>query len=209
VKPPSNPFRTALARCNLTFLLLPLLGLAPLQSGAAEATPPALPTVRDGQHDFDFETGTWKTHAKCRLNPLTGSAAWVDYEGTVVVRTVWGGRANILELDCDGLAGHFQVLTLRLYNPQSHQWSLNSSSGKAGTMSQPAVGEFDLEEGRGQFYGQETVNGRTVLVKFVLSDIEPDSYQFERSFSDDGGRTWELNWIATHTRVTDAPAKSQ
>ena len=28
---------------------------------------------RDGQKDFDFEIGTWKTHLKRLLNPLTGS----------------------------------------------------------------------------------------------------------------------------------------
>jgi hypothetical protein len=35
--------------------------------------------------------------------------------------------------------------------------------------------------------------------------MKPDSCHFEQAFSTDGGRTWEVNWIATDTRMgTDA-----
>jgi hypothetical protein len=61
------------------------------------------------------------------------------------------------------------------------------------------IGEF--ETGRGEFYAQETLNGRAILVRFVISEITPDSARFEQAFSDDGGRTWEVNWITTDTRV--------
>jgi hypothetical protein len=44
---------------------------------------------RDGQSDFDFEIGTWKTRFKRLLNPLSGSTTWVEYEGTTVVSKVW------------------------------------------------------------------------------------------------------------------------
>jgi len=124
----------------------------------------------------------------------------VEYEGTSVVRKVWNGRANLIELEVDGPAGHIEALNLRLYNPQSHQWSLNFASSSAGTMSQPTIGEF--KNGRGEFFDQELFNGRTILVRFVISDIEPDSCRFEQSFSDDGGKTWEVNWIAIDTRVS-------
>src|SRR5512140_2964882 len=96
---------------------------------------------RDGQHDFDFDIGTWKTHLKRRLHPLTGSNTWVEYDGTTLVRKVWGGRANLVELKADGPAGHFEGLNLRLYNPKSHQWSLNFANASDGTLTQPAIGE--------------------------------------------------------------------
>src|SRR5213083_1867004 len=86
------------------------------------------PSQRDGQHDFDFEIGTWKTHLSRRLHPLTGSTTWVQFDGTSVVRKVWNGRANLVELEVDGPTGHIEALSLRLYNPQSHQWSLNSAN---------------------------------------------------------------------------------
>jgi hypothetical protein len=154
---------------------------------------------RDGQHDFDFEVGTWKTHLSRLLHPLSGSTKWVEYEGTTVVRSIWNGRANLVELEVDGPAGHIEGLSLRLYNPQSRQWGLHFANGNDGTLGQPAIGEF--QNGRGEFYDQETLNGRSILVRFVISDVSPNSCHFEQAFSDNGGQTWEVNWIATDTRV--------
>lgn len=160
---------------------------------------------RDGQHDFDFHIGSWKTHLKRRLRPLTGSNTWVDYEGTTLVRKVWNGRANLVELVAEGPAGRFEGLSLRLYNPQSRQWSLNFSNSAVGTLSVPTIGEF--KNGRGEFFNQETLNGRAILVRFIISEITSNSVRFEQSFSDDGGKTWEVNWIAIDTRVTTERAK--
>ena len=156
---------------------------------------------RDGQHDFDFEIGKWKTHLRRRLRPLTGSNTWVEYEGTTVVTKVWNGRANLVELEVDGPAGHIQGLALRLYNPESRQWSLNYSNSASGTMTEPVIGEF--RNGRGEFFGKDSLNGRAIFVRFIISDITPTSCHFEQSFSDDGGKTWEPNWIAIDTRVKE------
>ena len=167
----------------------------------ALALPQQTTNQRDGQHDFDFEIGSWKTQLRRRLRPLTGSTTWVEYQGTTVVRKIWNGRANLVELEVDGPPGHIEGLSLRLYNPESRQWSLNYSNSASGTMSQPVIGEF--KNGRGEFFGQDFLNGRAILVRFIISDITPDSCHFEQSFSDDGGKTWESNWIATDTRVKD------
>lgn len=192
---------TVLLFCSLLVTLQPVHGLAQKKAAASRTSPRQPPAERDGQHDFDFEIGTWKTHLRRLLNPLTGSTKWVEYEGTTVVRKVWNGRANLVELVADGPAGHFEGLSLRLYNPQSRQWSLNFANSRSGTLSQPTVGGF--KDGRGEFFDQETFNGRAILVRFVITDITPDSCRFEQSFSDDGGQTWELNWVATDTRVKD------
>jgi hypothetical protein len=165
------------------------------------------PAARDGQHDFDFEVGSWKTHLSRLQHPLTGSKAWVEYEGTSVVRRVANGRANLVELVADGPAGHFEGVSLRLYNPDSHQWSLNFSNIRTGTLSPPVIGEF--KNGRGEFYDQETLDGRAIFVRFVISDVTPDSCRFEQAFSQDGGRTWEVNWIATDTRIKDAAGQGR
>jgi hypothetical protein len=188
-----DSIRTCLLACSLAVILQPLQGLAQQNSDAQKTT------ERDGQHDFDFEIGTWKTHLSRRLNPLTGSATWVEYEGTTVVRKIWDGRANLVELKVNGPAGRIEGLSLRLYNPQSHQWSLNFANSNGGAMSQPTIGEF--KNGRGKFFDQETLNARAIFVRFVISDITPTSCHFEQAFSNDGGKTWELNWIATDTRV--------
>src|SRR5215472_7484539 len=158
-------------------------------------------TARDGQHDFDFEIGKWKTHISRLEHPLTGSKTWVEYEGTSTVRKIWNGRANIVELEVEGPAGRIEGLSLRLYNPQSHQWSLNFANSRVGSLGVPTVGEF--RNGRGEFFDQETFQGRTILVRNVFLDITPKSCHFEQAFSDDGGQHWETNWIATDTRAAD------
>lgn len=201
---------TAALKCLRSCLLLCVLILAfqpspvPAQanSGASRTSPPQTLQERDGQHDFDFEIGTWKTRLSLLQHPLTGSTTWVEYEGTTVVRKIWNGRANLVELEADGPAGHLQALSLRLYNPQSRQWSLNFSNSKSGTLSPPSIGEF--KGGTGEFFSQEALDGRAIYVRFVISVITPDSCRFEQSFSDDGGKTWEVNWIATDTRVNNS-----
>jgi hypothetical protein len=178
------------------FLFLLVCGaLVALQS--ASGSDPA--TVRDGQRDFDFHIGNWKTHLKRLQKPLTGSTTWVEYEGTTVVRKVWDGAANLVELDVNGPAGRIEGLSLRLYNPETRQWSLNFANRRSGTMFPPTIGEF--RNGRGEFFAKEELDGRPILVRFVISDIAPGSCRFEQAFSADGGKTWEVNWIATDTRT--------
>jgi hypothetical protein len=154
---------------------------------------------RDGQHDFDWEIGSWKTHLKRLQRPLSGSTTWVEYEGTTVVRKVLDGRANLVELKVDGSAGRFEGLSLRLYSPKARQWSLNYANVSDGMLTTPSVGEF--KDGRGEFYNQDRYKDRAILVRFVITKITDDSYRFEQAFSDDGGKTWEVNWIAIDTRV--------
>jgi hypothetical protein len=181
-------------------VLMTFFVLAPAR-GSAQPNAPARP---DGQHDFDWEIGSWKTHLKRLQRPLMGSTTWVEYEGTSVVRKVWDGRANLVELDVSGPAGRIEGLSLRLYNPEARQWSLNFSNARTGTLSTPALGEF--KNGRGEFFGMDTLGGgRAILVRFVISQLDPNSWRFEQAFSDDGGKTWEVNWIATDTRTAAAP----
>ena len=153
----------------------------------------------DGQHDFDFEIGTWKTHLRRLVHPLSGSTEWVEYDGTSVVTKVLDGRANLVELRVAGSAGRIEGLSLRLYNPQAHQWTLNFANISNGQLTSAAIGEF--KNGRGEFYNQDTLNGRSIFVRFVISDITRKSCRFEQSFSADGGKTWEVNWIAVDTRA--------
>ena len=159
----------------------------------------------DGKHDFDWDIGTWKTQQKRLLHPLTGSTTWVEYQGTDVVRKIWDG-ANLGEIRADGPAGHLELLTLRLYNPHTREWSIYFTNSTNGALSPPAVGAF--KNGRGEFYDQELLNGRAIYVRFLISEITPDSCHFEQALSVDGGKSWETNWIAIDRRVTDASDKS-
>jgi hypothetical protein len=168
-------------------------------AGTAKAMEPV--QGGDSQHDFDFEFGSWTAHLKRLLHPLSGSNEWVEYDGTSVVRKIWDGRANLGELEVDGPKGHIEGLTLRLYHPQSHQWSLYWANSKAPSLAVPTVGQF--KDGHGEFFDQEDFDGKSILVRFIFSDITSISFHTEQAFSVDGGKTWETNWIANFTR----PAK--
>ncbi len=172
-------------------LALGLLALAfQVQPAAAQ---------HDGPRDFDFEIGTWKTRLRRLVRPLSGSSEWTEYEGTTVVSKVWGGRANLVELDVTGPMGRIEALSLRLYNPESRQWSLNFASARTGVLAPPSIGGF--RKGRGEFYSEETLDGRPISVRFIITPLSPDSCRFEQAFSADGGTTWEVNWIAIDTRM--------
>jgi hypothetical protein len=178
----------------------PALVLAQTPPAAPGAGHQEAPAPRDGRHDFDFMIGTWKVHLKRLVKPLTGSTTWVELEGRDVMRKVWDG-ANLSEFTADNPATqtHIQGLTLRLYNPKSHQWSLYWSNSNDGTLGLPAtVGQFT--NGRGEFFDQEEFQGRQIIVRYVWSDITPNSAHFEQAFSADGGKRWEPNWISTITR---------
>jgi hypothetical protein len=170
--------------------------------GAINTAPPAAaaPSRPDGQHAFDWESGTWTTRVRVLRNPLSGEApVWIAYEGTSVVKPLMGARANFVELSVKSPAGAIEGGALRLYNPQARQWSLNFASLRNGLLTAPVFGAFD-ESGRGVFIGQDQLDGRTILVRFVITRPSALEAQFEQSYSADGGATWETNWIAVDTR---------
>lgn len=162
----------------------------------------ATPALRGGQHDFDYQFGTWHVHVRRLLHPRSGSTVWTNYDGTHVVTKVWNGRANLGVLEVDGRAGHIEGQSLRLYDPQAHQWIVSFAPSSTGTMGPPMVGAFD--RGRGEFFNTETVDGRTVLSRSITSDITASSYRDEYALSSDGGKTWASNWIATYTRAASS-----
>lgn len=190
-----NPVRNWLGGACLAMALLAMNVPAQPPRGTTGA-----PSA-DGQHDFDWEIGTWKTELRRLAKPLSGSREWVEYSGTSVVRGVLDGRANLVELRVAGPAGKIEGVSLRLYNPQAAQWSLNYAGARSGSLTRPVHGGF--RNGRGEFYGEEDLDGKIILVRFVISDITANSARFEQAYSDDGGRHWEINWIAVDTRIGD------
>ena len=193
-------------RPAISSLLIAALFLMGMTTEATTPPPTPLPappnaaseTSRDGSRDFDFEIGEWSTHVKRLQRPLSGSTTWLEYTGTTIVRGVLGRRANLAELAIEGPAGRIEGAALRLYNPETRQWSVNYFSAAGGTLTAPLFGGF--QDGRGIFFGQDTFAGRVVLVRFIILKESEERYRFEQSFSADGGEHWELNWIATDTR---------
>jgi len=200
--------RTSLTAISMLALTIGAAAPAAAQTSTAPTTfqapvpPPAL-VLRDGSHDFDWQFGDWKTTVHRLKHPLSGSNEWVTYTGTINVSKVWDGKAHLLVLNLVGPNGPLQALSLRLYNPDAHQWSTNFATAGGGTMSIPSVGEF--KNGVAELYDQEDYNGRKVLVRLVLSQITPTHSHAEQFFSADGGKTWEMNWWNDDTRIGPPP----
>jgi hypothetical protein len=172
----------------------------PRVEASQSPTPPAV--VRDGQHDFDFNIGVWHTHIKRILDPFASSSGSVELNGTVTVRKVWDGKAELEEIEADGPKGHWEGLTLFLYNPSAHQWSQSFVNSKVGILSSSSTNVGEFRDGRVVLIGQDnTVSDKTILVRAMWSDIKPDSHQYEESYSNDGGTTWVRAFTANLTRL--------
>jgi hypothetical protein len=183
----------------ILFTFLASTFLLPLTSDGQKKLGMDTTIKHNGQADFDAHFGKWETTLKRLKNPLSGSTTWVEYKGTTIVKSVWNGKANLVELDVKGEAGHIEGISLRLYNPETKQWSLNFASLRNGTMTIPTIGEF--KNGIGEFFNEDTFNEKKILVRFVISKTSKDSIHFEQAFSEDNGKTWEINWIADDTKI--------
>lgn len=192
---------TSLNRIALVTLAIAALA-SPVVQSAANAQPP------DQSHDFDFAFGTWQTHISVLIQSSNGAASWSHMNGTVATRKVWNGRANLEEIEADAGSGRFEGMTLRMYDPQAHQWYLYWSNSGDGTMGPAAVGRFSSRGG--EFYDQEPIAGKAVFIRQRYYDVTPTSYRFEQAISNDGGAHWKANFLAALTReptplVTPAP----
>jgi len=169
--------------------------------GEPEAGSQPVNQKRDGQHDFDFNIGTWKTHISRLQKPLTGSTTWVEYDGICNDKKLLDTNANLEQFDVQASRTHvpFRGQALRMYNPASHQWSIYGLDlDKGELVLPPLIGEFTGK--RGEFFDSELRNGRMVQVRYVWADISPKSAHMEQSFSPDGGKSWAVNWIVELSR---------
>lgn len=177
---------------------------SPASSAPTSATPSAAPAPapqHDGSHDFDFVIGDWKAHVKRLPDRLVGSNKWIEYDGISRHKKLLDSNANFEEFDVRSTDGTLRIKaqTLRLYNPESHQWSIYLVDLDKGTLGlPPVVGQFTGK--RGEFFDQEDWKGRAVLVRYAWTDISPKSARMEQSFSPDGGKSWEVNWICELSR---------
>lgn len=159
------------------------------------------PHAQDGRVDFDFEMGRWQVRHRRLTELLKGSNAWEEFEGISVARKVLGGLGLIDEISNQRASGPFQGMTLHLFDPQTHQWSIYAANSIQGNLSTPMIGRF--AQGRGAFYAYEPIDGRHMYTRFLWLDITPTFYRWEQAFSVDGGSTWETNWIQDHIRLPE------
>ena len=137
-------------------------------------------SARDGSRDFDFLIGNWKAHVRRLPDRLVGSNSWIEYNGISNHKKLLDSNANFEEFEVDNPEKHLHIKaqTLRLYKPDSHQWSIYLVDLDKGVLSvPPVVGEFNGN--RGEFYDQELFEGRAIFCRFIWSDITPTSCRWE------------------------------
>ena len=153
-------------------------------------------SYRPGMNDFDFFTGTWNVRNRWRTDFLDETSEWEEFPGVSRASRHFGGAANFDEIDFPTKG--FSGLTVRLYDPERAQWSLYWASKRTGTLFPPVFGRFI--NGRGEFYGDDTYNGKDIRARYIWSDITADSARWEQAFSVDQEHTWITNWIMEITR---------
>jgi hypothetical protein len=149
-----------------------------------------------GPDDFDFLAGSWYIRNRRLKQPLTASNDWDEFGSSSVCHRAFDGAANFEEISIPERG--FSGLTLRVFDPELKEWSLHWASSRDGRLQPAVVGRF--ADGVGTFYSHEAYNGTDITVRFIWSQITPQSARWEQAFSADDGKTWETNWIMEFTR---------
>jgi NIPSNAP len=155
--------------------------------------------ARATRHDFDFLNGSWNVHNRYLTERLTHSTDWIEFVARSDVEPLLNGLGQLDRYNAvrDGLP--VEGITLRLFNPATGEWLLHwADTVRPGVLLPPMVGRF--KGGVGEFFGDETADGKHVLCRFHWTRTSDGSPRWEQAFSDDGGKTWEINWIMTFSR---------
>ena len=158
--------------------------------------------MADGAHDFDFWMGSWKVHNRYLRERLRGSTDWVEFDATSVARPLPDGLGNedVFRTDHEG---GFTGLSFRFFDPTTELWSIYwADSRRPGLLDPPVVGSFSRDVGI--FEGTDRLDGKPVHVRFTWAGVTTPTPRWEQAFSDDGGETWETNWVMEFTRAEDA-----
>jgi hypothetical protein len=160
--------------------------------------------VKDGARDFDFWMGAWKIHNRRLRERLKGSTTWDEFEATCVARPVLGGVGNEDEYRTD-YAGGFIGMSFRFFNKATNQWAIYWADSRKGVLDPPVIGSFSGDTAL--FEGADSFEGRPIRVRFTWSRVKTPTPRWEQAFSEDGGQTWETNWVMDMTRDQTSDGK--
>jgi hypothetical protein len=153
------------------------------------------PTARD----FDFWIGRWTVRNRVLRERLAGSDEWDEFDATVEARLILDGLGNEDEFQTDHDGG-FTGMSFRFFDPVQKRWSIYwADSRRPGGLDPPVFGGFAGDVG--VFEGPDTHAGRPILMRFTWTGVTTSTPRWEQAFSEDGGETWETNWIMDFTRA--------
>ena len=155
--------------------------------------------ARASKHDFDFLHGSWNVHNRYLKGRLRRSTEWIEFDAHSDMQPLLEGLGQLDRYRAVRDGSAIEGVTLRLFNPATGEWSLHwADTVNPGVLLPPMVGRFNGDGG--EFFGDEFVDGKKILCRFYWTRTNPDSPRWEQAFSEDGGKTWETNWIMTFTR---------
>lgn len=156
-----------------------------------------------GPRDFDFWMGRWHVHNRVLRERLAGCEEWDEFEATSRAWPILDGLGNVDEFRTDHDGG-FVGMSFRFFDPERQRWSIYwADTRRSGVLDPPVFGSFSDDDG--VFMGHDTFAGRAILVRFTWSGVTTPTPRWEQAFSDDGGETWETNWVMEFTRIGDEP----
>jgi hypothetical protein len=163
------------------------------RSAVAESTSTA--------RDFDFFMGRWTCHNRRLRERLAGCDEWDEFESKTIARSILGGTGNE-DVFLTDYAGGYVGMSFRFFDPDTKLWSIYwADSRRPGLLDPPVLGSFDGDVG--VFEGPDTFEGRPILVRYTWSGVTTTTPRWEQAFSEDGGETWETNWIMDFTRAEE------
>jgi hypothetical protein len=171
---------------------------APASASQDKPNPtPATPNL-SGLRDFDFLFGEW--HVRHRLLKAD-SHKWVEFDGSSNTRKLMEGWGNVEDNVLNRPGGSYRAVGLRSYDSKTGQWAIWWLDGRSpfGPLDPPVKGRF--ENGIGNFYSDDTLDGKPIRVRYTWSHITPTSARWEQAYSPDAGKTWETNWIMEFQRA--------
>lgn len=183
---------------------------SPAMSTDTAAIAPTVNAVADPVRDFDFLIGRWHSHNRKLRAPLTGRGAaaadWEEFDTELETSKLPDGINNVDRFSGAAWRPGYVGTTLRIYNPTTKLWGLysfdtrgNGFDAKTSALLPPVIGRFEGDSGF--FEGPDEFNGRPITVRYHWQRQGPGRALWQQSFSTDGGKTWEVNWICQHVRV--------
>lgn len=154
----------------------------------------------DGARDFDFLLGAWRVRHRRLIQRLAGCDDWAEFDGDSTTQPTLGGAGNIEDNLIRLPEGDYRAIAIRSYDAASAAWAIWWLDGRAPhQLDVPVVGRF--ENGNGTFLADDMFEGRPIKVRFLWRQGDRTSCRWEQAFSDDGGKSWETNWIMDFSRV--------
>jgi hypothetical protein len=152
------------------------------------------------EHDWDWLVGKWTVEHHYLKGRLDGSKTWESFKGTSTLWLTLGGLGTIDDNVLERPGGAYKAVGVRAFDPKTGKWAIWWLDGRnPDHIDPPVYGGF--KDGVGEFTGNDTLNGKPIVVRYRWTDIKANSAHWEQAFSPDGGKTWETNWKMDFTRA--------